>query len=364
VGGCVASQEGEAIRARAPYVDMVFGPQTLHRLPGLIDAARARNGIALVDVSFPAIEKFDALPAPSVNGPVALVSVMEGCSRFCSFCVVPYTRGREVSRPAEDVLAEVRHLAQRGVREITLLGQNVNAYRGTLDGRRVDLAKLLHCVAAVPGLERLRFTTSHPMEFSANLIDAFAGLPQLVNHMHLPVQSGSDRILALMRRHHTIDEYRRKIHALRRVRPDISLTSDFIVGFPGETDADFEATLALVAELQFDMSFSFLYSPRPGTPAATLVDPTPQAVKHQRLLTLQAAIRKLGDAYSQAMVGTTQRILATGPARRDASQLAGRTENNRVVNFTGGTPAMIGQFVAVEIVAAMSNTLRGRVTGT
>ncbi len=359
VGGCVASQEGEAIRTRAPYVDIVFGPQTLHRLPGMIDAARAKGGIAVVDVSFPAIEKFDALPPPSVDGPVALVSVMEGCSRFCSFCVVPYTRGREVSRPAEDVLAEVQHLAARGVREVTLLGQNVNAYRGTLDGRRADLAKLLHRVAAVPGIERLRFTTSHPMEFTRDLIEAFASLPQLVNHMHLPVQSGSDRMLALMRRHHTVEQYRQKIHALRAVRPGISLTSDFIVGFPGETDADFEATLALVEELQFDMSFSFLYSPRPGTPAATLDDPTPVDIKHERLITLQAAIRKLGDAYSRAMVGSRQRILVTGPARRNHAELAGRTENNRVVNFTGGTPALVGEFVDVTIEAALSNTLRG-----
>jgi tRNA-2-methylthio-N6-dimethylallyladenosine synthase len=364
VGGCVASQEGDAIRARAPYVDLVFGPQTLHRLPGLIDAARANTGAPVVDVSFPTIEKFDALPAPRIDGPVALVSVMEGCSRFCSFCVVPYTRGREVSRPVADVLAEVRQLAAQGVREVTLLGQNVNAYRGRLDGRRADLADLLQQVAAVPGIERLRFTTSHPMEFSTSLIDAFATLPQLVDHMHLPVQSGSDRILALMNRHHTILEYKDKIRRLRAVRPNVSLTSDFIVGFPGETDRDFAATMQLVEELRFDVSYSFLFSPRPGTPAASLPDATPMDVKKERLTALQAQIRKQGDAYSRAMVGTVARILVTGRAKRDANQLQGRTENNRVVNVTGGCTQLIGRFVDVTITEAMSNTLRGVVAGT
>jgi len=360
VGGCVASQEGDAIRKRAPYVDLVFGPQTLHRLPGLIDAARAGNGASVVDVRFPRIEKFDVLPPPGVEGPVALVSVMEGCSRFCSFCVVPYTRGREVSRPVADVLQEARHLAARGVREITLLGQNVNAYRAAHDGRRADLAALLRLVAAIPGIERLRFTTSHPMEFSTNLIDAYASLPQLVDHLHLPVQSGSDRILALMRRHHTIIEYKDKIRRLRAVRPDVSLTSDFIVGFPGETDRDFAATMELVGELRFDMSFSFMFSARPGTLAASLPDPTPPEVKHERLLALQALLREQGDSYSRAMVGSTQRILVTGPAKRDPSQLQGRTQNNRVVNFTGGEAQMVGEFVNVVITQAMSNTLRGR----
>jgi tRNA-2-methylthio-N6-dimethylallyladenosine synthase len=357
VGGCVASQEGAAIRERAPFVDLVFGPQTLHRLPAMLDAARTQ-AVAPVDVSFPHIEKFDALPAPRVDGPVAMVSVMEGCSRFCSFCVVPYTRGREVSRPAADVLAEVNHLAARGVHEITLLGQNVNAYRGRGDSGRADLAALLEQIAAVEGIERLRFTTSHPMAFDARLIDAYARLPQLANHLHLPVQSGSDRILALMRRHHTIVEYKDKIRRLREVRPDISLTSDFIVGFPGETERDFAATCALVETLRFDMSFSFVFSPRPGTPAANLPDSTPAEVKKRRLLELQALLRAQGDAYSRAMIGSVQRVLVNGPATRDVSQLQGRTENNRVVNFHGERH-LIGRFVDVVITEALSNTLRG-----
>jgi tRNA-2-methylthio-N6-dimethylallyladenosine synthase len=359
VGGCVASQEGAAIRRRAPYVDLVFGPQTLHRLPAMLDAARAQ-AVAPVDVSFPHIEKFDALPAPRVEGPVAMLSVMEGCSRFCAFCVVPYTRGREVSRPVADVLAEVRHLAERGVREITLLGQNVNAYRGRGDSGRVDLAGLLIRIAAIPGVERLRFTTSHPMAFDAALIDAYARLPALANHLHLPVQSGSDRILALMRRHHSVVEYKDKIRRLREVRPDISLTSDFIVGFPGETESDFAATCKLAEELKFDMSFSFLFSPRPGTPAATFPDTTPTQVKKRRLLQLQALLRAQGDAYSRAMVGTRQRVLVSGPATRDTAQLQGRTENNRVVNFAGARD-LVGCFVDVEIIEALSNTLRGAI---
>ncbi|HET6471584.1 MAG TPA: tRNA (N6-isopentenyl adenosine(37)-C2)-methylthiotransferase MiaB [Pseudomonadales bacterium] len=359
VGGCVASQEGDAIRARAPYVDVVFGPQTLHRLPALLEAARAKRG-DVVDVTFPAIEKFDALPAPRVDGPAAFVSVMEGCSKYCSFCVVPYTRGPEVSRPVAGVMREVVQLARQGVREITFLGQNVNAYRGEIDGDYADLAELLRYAADVPGIDRLRYTTSHPVEFSNSLIEAYATLPQLVSHLHLPVQSGSDRVLALMKRGHTILEYKDKIRRVRAIRPDISLTSDFIVGFPGETDRDFEATLKLVEDLEFDMSFTFMYSPRPGTPAASLPDPTPFEVKHERLTRLQALIRKQGDAVSAAMVGTTQSLLVTGAAKKDLGQLQGRTENNRVVNFTGGDAAMRGQFVDVVITEAMSNTLRGK----
>ncbi len=361
VGGCVASQEGDAIRRRAPYVDVVFGPQTLHRLPALLDAARARDGAQVVDISFPAIEKFDSLPAPKVDGPAAMVSVMEGCSKYCSFCVVPYTRGPEVSRPVADVMREVVQLARQGVREITFLGQNVNAYRGDIEDDQADLAELLHYAADVPGIDRLRYTTSHPVEFSNSLIEAYASLPQLVSHVHLPVQSGSDRVLAMMKRGHTILEYKDKIRRVRAVRPDVSLTSDFIVGFPGETDRDFEATLALVEALRFDMSFTFQYSPRPGTPAASLPDPTPSDVKRERLKTLQALLRKQGDAFSRAMVGTTQRVLVTGPAKRDPSQMQGRTDNNRVVNFSGA--AEVGHFVNVVIGEAMSYTLRGRVAG-
>ncbi len=365
VGGCVASQEGDAIQRRAPFVDVVFGPQTLHRLPALLDAARARrispSDAQVVDISFPTIEKFDALPAPKVDGPAALISVMEGCSKYCSFCVVPYTRGPEVSRPVADVMREVAALARQGVREITFLGQNVNAYRGEIDGDHADLAELLHYTAAVPGIERLRYTTSHPVEFGSSLIEAYATLPKLVSHVHLPVQSGSDRVLAMMKRGHTILEYKDKIRRVRAARPNLSLTSDFIVGFPGETDSDFEATLRLVEELGFDMSFTFQYSPRPGTPAASLPDPTPLEVKRRRLTTLQALIRKQGDAVSQAMVGTTQRLLVTGAAKKDSGQMQGRTENNRVVNFSGGRADMQGQFVDVAITEAMTNTLRGAV---
>jgi tRNA-2-methylthio-N6-dimethylallyladenosine synthase len=364
VGGCVASQEGAALRDRAPFVDLVFGPQTLHRLPHMIDAARADRGAAVVDVSFPAIEKFDNLPAPSVDGPAAQVSIMEGCSKYCSFCVVPYTRGEEVSRAVADVMAEVVGLAARGVREITFLGQNVNAYRGAIDGGEADLAELLGYAAEVSGIERLRFTTSHPLEFSDRLIDAFRNLPQLVGHVHLPVQSGSDRILAAMKRGHTVLEYKARIRKLKAARPGISITSDFIVGFPGETERDFEATLNLIADVGFDTSFSFLYSPRPGTPAASLVDDTPLAVRKARLVLLQERLRMLADGYSRAMVGSVQRVLVTGAARKDPGQLAGRTENNRVVNFRPLKQTQnhdqIGRFVAVEITAAMTNSLRGR----
>jgi len=367
VGGCVASQEGEAIQRRAPYVDVVFGPQTLHRLPALLDAARSRrvstSAVQVVDVTFPTIEKFDALPAPKVDGPTALLSVMEGCSKYCSFCVVPYTRGPEVSRPVADVMREVVQLARQGVREITFLGQNVNAYRGEIDDDHADLAELLHYAADVPGIERLRYTTSHPVEFSNSLIEAYATLPKLVSHVHLPVQSGSDRVLAMMKRGHTVLEYKDKIRRVRAVRPDVSLTSDFIVGFPGETDKDFEATLRLVEELGFDMSFTFEYSARPGTPAASLPDSTPPEVKRQRLTALQALVRMQGDAISQAMVGTTQRVLVTGPAKKDAGQMQGRTENNRVVNFSGGRPEMQGRLIDLTITEAMTNTLRGAVNG-
>ncbi len=313
--------------------------------------------------SFPTIEKFDALPAPKVDGPTALLSVMEGCSKYCSFCVVPYTRGPEVSRPVADVMREVVQLARQGVREITFLGQNVNAYRGEIDGDHADLAELLHYAADVPGIERLRYTTSHPVEFSNSLIEAYATLPKLVSHVHLPVQSGSDRVLAMMKRGHTVLEYKDKIRRVRAARPDVSLTSDFIVGFPGETDKDFEATLRLVEELGFDMSFTFEYSARPGTPAASLPDSTPPEVKRQRLTTLQALVRKQGDAISRAMVGTTQRVLVTGPAKKDPGQMQGRTENNRVVNFSGGRREMQGQLVDLTITEAMTNTLRGAVNG-
>lgn len=359
VGGCVASQEGERIIARAPYVDLVFGPQTLHRLPQLI-RARRETGRPQVDVSFPEVEKFDALPPAGVTGASAFVSIMEGCSKYCTFCVVPYTRGDEVSRPFEDVLAEVASLVDRGVREVTLLGQNVNAYRGAMDdGDTADLALLLRYLAELPGLERLRFTTSHPREFTQRLIDAFAQIPKLAAHVHLPVQSGSDRVLAAMKRGYTVLEYKSIVRRLRAARPGISISSDFIVGFPTETQEDFEATLRLVEELGFDASFSFVYSPRPGTPAAELPDPTPQAVKLERLARLQALIDAQAQALSRAMVGTQQRVLVEGPSKKDPAELQGRTENNRVVNFAG--PArLIGQFVNVSITAALPHSLRGR----
>jgi tRNA-2-methylthio-N6-dimethylallyladenosine synthase len=360
VGGCVASQEGAAIRDRAPYVDLVFGPQTLHRLPQMLDESR-RARRAVIDVSFPEIEKFDCLPAPRADGPTAFVSVMEGCSKYCSFCVVPYTRGEEISRPFDDVIAECVMLAEKGVREINLLGQNVNAYRGPMhDGATADLALLIHYVAAIEGVDRIRFTTSHPVEFSQSLIDAFGEVPKLANYLHLPVQSGSDRILAMMKRGHTALEYRQKIRHLREHRPDISLSSDFIVGFPGETERDFEATLKLIRDLDFDQSFSFIYSPRPGTPAASLPDELPVEAKKERLQRLQDLVNSQAARYSRTMIGSRQRLLVEGHSKKDPAQLAGRTENNRVVNFDGPS-RLVGEFVDVVITEALSHSLRGRV---
>jgi tRNA-2-methylthio-N6-dimethylallyladenosine synthase len=362
VGGCVASQEGNAIRERAPFVDVVFGPQTLHRLPEMINQARA-DGSGVVDVSFPEIEKFDRLPEPSVDGPSAFVSVMEGCSKYCTFCVVPYTRGEEVSRPFDDVIAEIAHLARQGVREVNLLGQNVNAYRGKNHrGDTVDLAELITVVAAIPGIDRIRFTTSHPIEFSDALIDVYARVPELVSHLHLPVQSGSDRILALMKRGHTALEYKSRIRRLRNLRPDISISSDFIIGFPGETDADFAATMKLIEDIGFDTSFSFIYSARPGTPAAELADDTPDDVKKQRLAILQARITQNAFAISERMVGSVQTVLVTGTSRKDPGQWAGRTENNRVVNFRWDGPSPVGQFMDITITEALPNSLRGTPT--
>jgi len=359
VGGCVASQEGEAIIKRAPFVDLVFGPQTLHRLPDMIESVRG-SGKPAIDISFPEIEKFDALPEAGTTGPSAFVSIMEGCSKYCTYCVVPYTRGEEVSRPLDDVVAECVGLAQRGAREINLLGQNVNAFDGELfEGGRADLALLIHYVAAIEGVERIRFTTSHPVEFSPSLIDAFGEVPKLANYLHLPVQSGSDRVLAMMKRGHTVLEYKQKIRRLRELRPDISLSSDFIVGFPGETGRDFEDTLKLIAEMNFDQSFSFIFSARPGTPAASLPDTTPLDVKKERLARLQAQVREQAFAISSGMVGTVERILVEGHSKKDARQLAGRTENNRVVNFDGHA-RLIGQFVDVTITQALSNSLRAR----
>jgi tRNA-2-methylthio-N6-dimethylallyladenosine synthase len=363
VGGCVASQEGEAIRDRAPYVDLVFGPQTLHRLPQMLDEAQRARG-PVIDVSFPEIEKFDCLPAPRAEGPTAFVSVMEGCSKYCSFCVVPYTRGEEVSRPFDDVIAECVALAGQGVREITLLGQNVNAYRGALhDGEIADLALLITCLAAIDGLDRIRYTTSHPLQMSDSLIQAYAEVPELVGHLHLPVQSGSDRILALMKRGHTALEYRALIRRLRAARPGISLSSDFIVGFPGETDADFEQTMALIEAVGFDHSFSFIYSRRPGTPAADLPDDVPMQVKRERLARLQARIGEMAARISADMVGRVERILVEQPSRKRTDQLCGRTENNRVVNFDGDR-ALIGRFVELRITEALPNSLRGVVVAT
>jgi tRNA-2-methylthio-N6-dimethylallyladenosine synthase len=358
VGGCVASQEGAGIVARAPHVDVVFGPQTLHRLPALL-AERRRSGLAQVDVSFPEIEKFDHLPPARVEGPAAFVSIMEGCSKYCSFCVVPYTRGEEVSRPFDDVIAEIADLVCRGVREVTLLGQNVNAYRGTLSaGGIADFAGLLLHVAEIDGLDRIRFTTSHPREFTPRLIQAFAETPKLADHLHLPVQSGSDRVLAAMKRGYTSLEYRSIVRRLRRVRPGIGLSSDFIVGFPGETDADFEATMALVGDMGFDDSYSFIYSPRPGTPAADFDDAVPAAVKIERLKRLQARIAAQASAISHAMVGSVQRILVEGPSRKDPGEMAGRSTNNRTVNFSG-KPTLAGRFVDVRITQALSHSMRG-----
>jgi tRNA-2-methylthio-N6-dimethylallyladenosine synthase len=360
VGGCVASQEGEAITERAPFVDLVFGPQTLHRLPEMIAELR-RTGRPVVDVSFPEIEKFDSLPKPRAEGATAFVSIMEGCSKYCTFCIVPYTRGDEVSRPFESTMEEIRTLASQGVSEITLLGQNVNAYAGAMsDGAIVDLATLIHHVAAVPGIERIRFTTSHPVEFTDSLIEAFANVPKLANHLHLPVQSGSDRVLALMKRGYTALEFKDKIRKLRAVRPDISISSDFIVGFPGETERDFEATLRLVREVNFDQSFSFIYSRRPGTPAASLPDEVPHEVKQERLARLQAQLEAQAFAISKSMVGTRQRVLVERAAKKNSqNELAGRTENNRWVNFAGPR-TLINRFVDVIITEALPHSLRGR----
>jgi len=358
VGGCVASQEGDNVFNRAPYVDLVFGPQTLHRLPELYDAAIAGQRRVL-DISFPEIEKFDRLPEPRAEGPTAFVSIMEGCSKYCTFCVVPYTRGEEFSRPFDDVITEIVTLAEQGVREVTLLGQNVNAYRGRMhDGQVCDLAALIRYIAVIDGVERIRYTTSHPVEFSDRLIDAYADVPALVSHVHLPVQSGSDRVLSLMKRGHTTLEYLSKIRRLRKLRPEISISSDFIVGFPGETHADFEATMKLVEQVDFDHSFSFIYSPRPGTPAASYPDDvTPEEKKH-RLAILQRRLEELAQAKSRAMVGTLRRVLVTGHARKDAAEVSGRTENNRVVNFAGDA-SLIGGFCQVRITAALPNSLRG-----
>ncbi len=357
VAGCVASQEGAAIIERAPYVDLVFGPQTLHRLPALLEQ-RERSGNAQVDVSFPEIEKFDHLPAARADGASAFVSIMEGCSKYCSYCVVPYTRGEEVSRPLGDVLTEVAELAAQGVREITLLGQNVNAWRGEVDGADGDFALLLDYVAAIPGVERLRYTTSHPNEFTPRLIAAHGRIAQLVPHVHLPVQHGSDRMLAAMKRGYTALQYKQIVRRLRAARPGISVSTDFIVGFPGETDADFAQLMQLVDDVGFDASFSFIFSPRPGTPAASLADDTPHEVKLQRLQTLQARIEAHAQAISQAMVGSVQRVLVEGPSRKDPGELQGRTENNRIVNFAGA-PALIGALVELRISAALPHSLRG-----
>jgi tRNA-2-methylthio-N6-dimethylallyladenosine synthase len=361
VGGCVASQEGEGISKRAPYVDMVFGPQTLHRLPQMVDDVRAR-GLPVVDISFPEIEKFDCLPQPRADGPTAFVSVMEGCSKYCTFCVVPYTRGEEISRPLDQVITEIVRLSEQGVREVNLLGQNVNAYRGPMhDGQIADLATLIYYVAAIDGIDRIRFTTSHPVEFTDSLIQAYAEVPQLANYLHLPVQHGSDRILARMKRGHTTIEYKQKIRKLREVRPDISLSSDFIVGFPGETDADFEATMNLIADIGFDQSFSFVYSARPGTPAAAFADETTMQEKKNRLALLQARINQQAMQISQAMVGTVQTVLVEKPSKKSNRQMSGRTENMRWVNFDADS-SCIGQFIDVVITEALPNSLRGRLT--
>ncbi|MCU7958749.1 MAG: tRNA (N6-isopentenyl adenosine(37)-C2)-methylthiotransferase MiaB [gamma proteobacterium symbiont of Bathyaustriella thionipta] len=359
VGGCVASQEGDAIHERAPYVDMVFGPQTLHRLPQMLQEVQQQRH-SVVDVSFPEIEKFDCMPQPQAEGPSAFVSIMEGCSKYCTFCVVPYTRGEEISRPFDDVIAEVASLAEQGVKEVNLLGQNVNAYRGSMhDGEMADLALLINYVAAIDGIERIRYTTSHPVEFSDSLIQAYADVPQLVNHLHLPVQSGSDLILAQMKRGHTALEYRHKIRKLREIRPDISLSSDFIIGFPGESDKDFADTMQLIEDIGFDHSFSFIYSRRPGTPAADLTDDVAASVKKERLAILQKRINQMAQQISRRMVGTVQRVLVERTSRKSDDVLAGRTENNRVVNFTA--PAeLIGHFADVEITEALPNSLRGQ----
>ena len=359
VGGCVASQEGDAIAKRAPFVDVIFGPQTLHRLPEMIETKK-KDGTVAVDISFPEIEKFDRLPTPEADGVSAFVSIMEGCSKYCTFCVVPYTRGEEVSRPLADVLSEISDLAAQGVREINLLGQNVNAYRGDMpDGSVCDLAELITYAADIRGIDRLRYTTSHPVEFSDALIDVYAKVPELVSHLHLPVQSGSDRILMAMKRGHTAIEYKSKIRRLRAIRPDISISSDFIVGFPGETETDFAATMKLIEEIGFDTSFSFVYSARPGTPAAELPDNEDESLKKKRLKILQDRILQNAFEISRRMVGTKQMLLITGVSKKDPGQLQGRTENNRVVNFTSDNHALIGQFSLVEITEALPNSLRG-----
>lgn len=359
VGGCVASQEGGDILKRAPYVDMVFGPQTLHRLPDMLEE-RLKLQKPVIDIRFPEIEKFDHLPAPRAEGPIAFVSIMEGCSKYCSYCVVPYTRGEEISRPFDDVLAECFQLAEQGVREINLLGQNVNDYRGKMhQGGTADLALLIHYIAELDGIARIRFTTSHPIAFSDQLIQAYAEVPKLANHLHLPVQSGSDRILMAMKRGYTALEYKSKIRKLRKVRPDIHLSTDIIVGFPGESDADFEATMNMVQEMDYDTSFSFIYSPRPGTPAANLADNTPMEVKKQRLQILQNRLNLQAQKHSQALVGSTQTVLVTGPAKKNPNQWAGRTECNRVVNFDG-PEALQGKMVNIHITESLPNSLRGR----
>ena len=360
VGGCVASQEGDMIRQRAPFVDVVFGPQTLHRLPEMINQIKGGEK-SVVDVSFPEIEKFDRLPEPRAEGPTAFVSIMEGCSKYCTFCVVPYTRGEEVSRPVDDVLLEIAQLAEQGVREVNLLGQNVNAFRGEhYDGSVCRFAELLELVAAIDGIDRIRYTTSHPVEFTDDIIDAYASIPELVDHLHLPVQSGSDRILNLMKRGHTALEYKSKIRRLRKVRPNICMSSDFIIGFPGETDADFEATMDLIQAVDYDLSFSFIYSARPGTPAADAVDDVSEDAKKQRLYLLQQRINQQAQRIARNMQGTEQRILVEGLSKKNVMELSGRTENNRVVNFEG-SPDMIGEFVDVEITDVYSNSLRGKV---
>lgn len=360
VGGCVASQEGKSILKRASFVDIIFGPQTLHRLPELLNET-ARSKKSVVDIAFPEIEKFDCLPESRADGPSAFISIMEGCSKYCTFCVVPYTRGEEVSRPFDDVIAEVVSLTKKGVREITLLGQNVNDYRGLMhDGQIADLALLIHYLAAIEEVKRIRFTTSHPSAFSENLIDAYAEEPKLANHLHLPVQSGSNRILAAMKRNYTVVEFKSKIRRLRQIRPDISITSDFIVGFPGETEADFLATMDFIQEINFDYSFSFIYSPRPGTPAAQLLDNVPIAVKKERLAILQNRIKIKAAEINQSMVGTQQNVLVTGPSKKHPEQLSGRTENNRVVNFVGELP-LIGEMVKIRITEARPNSLWGEV---
>ena len=363
VGGCVASQEGDEIRKRAPQVDLVFGPQTLHRLPEMIDSNK-ENHIPVIDVTFPEIEKFDRLPEPSVDGPTAFVSIMEGCDKYCTYCIVPYTRGAEISRPMDDVIAECYGLSEKGVREINLLGQNVNAYRGEKhDGNSCDLAELITLISAIEGIDRIRFTTSHPLEFSDSLVSVYADVPELVSHLHLPVQSGSDRVLKMMKREHTAEDYLRKIRKLLEVRPNLKFSSDFIVGFPGETDQDFEDTMNLIAEVGFDASFSFIFSKRPGTPASDMVDDVSEMVKKERLQILQNRINQQVIRISRRLVGNIERILVTGYSRKDPGQLSGRTECNRVVNFQCTDPRLIGHFADIEIVEALPHSLRGVLVG-